>query len=140
MPESSKITEDDRNLLYENGWAIVSFIAAVNIVLTVIFMLPNFNIFLLFLSVILTIALYRGVSWVKYFHAISFAIYFFVLIGALTGIPSKNYVWSLIFDLILMVYSVAVVYFLLINKSVKEYLRFQKYKRKQSMKASVDRN
>ena len=111
---------------YKTGKVIVFMIAAINIIMAFISAFTSFNLLSLIVQVALSIALFMGVSWVRYLFAIAAAMnvifILFALINTAVGLP----VYLIIISLLIIAYSVASSLLLLINKSISEFLYSQK--------------
>jgi hypothetical protein len=112
--------------MYHTGKAIVFTIATLNIILSVISFFTDFDFISLIVQIALSIALYRGVRWVKYLFAAGSVISVILILYAFT---SGNFdmpnvlIGFLIFCLIFSVFSAI---FLFVSKSVSAFLYAQR--------------
>lgn len=119
--------------LYTRGKIIVFIIASMNILSTIITFFTDFNFIKLIVQIALSIALFCGISWVRYFFAIGTGLAFvfcsyMLLSGAafstVTVSPEK---YLLLLYLVLnLCYSLISCILLLKSKSIAEFLYSQK--------------
>lgn len=112
---------------YKTGKVIVFMIAAINIIMAFISAFTSFNLLSLIVQVALSIALFMGVSWVRYLFAISSALSVLIILFSFVNISSERVPVNVaVVSLIIVAYSVTSTLLLLINKSVSEFLYSQK--------------
>lgn len=109
---------------YLNGKKIVTAICISNIIIAIVSLGINFNFISLIISIGLTIGLYFGISWVRYFFAINAVSALFYATTILTsgqnlGLPVT------MFCIISAVYCTAIAICLFINESVSDFLYSQ---------------
>ncbi len=122
--------QDQAFQMIEKGRKIVFVIATIYIVSAVLSFFVNWNIISLGISIALSIALYRGVAWVRWFYVIGGAIGFIIEIFALLGYAQQLSVlpvWYWVLSGITTVISIVAIIFLFANKEVKTFLLYQKY-------------
>ncbi len=120
--------EKNQNRLYKQGKIIVSVIAISNIIGAVVSAFVNFNLLLLIVQIILTIALICGVSWVRYLFAVSAGLNSFLSLSLLFGYLDFQAVNPAVvtYIVLLLVYSIASCVVLFASKAVSEFLYTQK--------------
>jgi len=110
---------------YKKGKIIVSTITLLNIIVAIASAFNNFNLLTLIIEISLSIALFCGVRWVRYFFAIegvlNAVIILYVLMNATVNIP----VYYIIIAVIYMIYYVIRSIILFVSKSVSEFLYIQ---------------
>lgn len=107
----------------KTGKIIVFIIATFNIIGSIISMFVRFNIITLIIQVVLSIALFRGVTWVRYFFAINAAL------GSLMAfyyLGVNNSAFNIMLAVTVVVYQVICSILLFVSKSVSEFLYMQK--------------
>jgi hypothetical protein len=113
---------------YKTGKFIVFTIATINIIGSIISAFTNFNLFSLIIQIVLSIALFCGISWVRYLFAIGAALgafgILYVLIGE--GIRPDTPAHVVASIAAYWVYCVISSIVLFASKSVSEFLYSQK--------------
>jgi len=123
--------EQQQTRLYRTGKIIVFVIATVNVVGTVVSSFINFNFFTLVVQIALSIALYMGVSWVRYFFAVSGAItaalnlYMLNIIMGESGAAAEHPAVAAFLG-VYTVYAIASCIILFKSRGVSEFLYAQK--------------
>lgn len=127
--QKRKAIEDYKNgqeKQYKSGEIIVTTIAIFHIILGIISFFIDFNIIALFVRIFKSIALYMGVSWVRYLFVIgaglSVILSLVVIFPTISGFP----MWAIIFNIVNLVYNIASCILLFANKGVSEFLYAQK--------------
>lgn len=126
--QALKEFEQRQEKRYKTGKAIVFTIAAVNIIGSIATSFGKFNLFSLLIQIALSIALFCGVSWVRYLFAAGAALsvfsMFYLLTAAAAGanIP----VLAIVFIVAYMAYGIASSIVLFASKSVSWFLYGQK--------------
>lgn len=114
--------------LYMRGKIIVYIIAIINLVDTVITAFTNFNLIVLIISLALTIALLCGVTWVKYFYAITYTLCYIIYLYALSSKElqlmedGSNKTTLIVRLVILTCYTIVTSIVLFKSKAVSEYM------------------
>lgn len=115
---------------YETGKKIVAVIVIINLLATTISAIADFNLFTVVINVAFSVALFFGVSWVRYLFSALCAIDALVyssLIFALLSYPQDVPPTPLIFlFVVLTAYKIAVAVLIAFNKSVADFLYAQK--------------
>jgi hypothetical protein len=126
--QALKEFEQRQEKRYKTGKAIVFTIATVNILGTVATSFGKFNLFSLLIQIALSIALFCGVSWVRYFFAAGAALSVFSMLYLLAGLSSGANIPVLIIVFIVayMAYGIASSIVLFASKSVSWFLYGQK--------------
>jgi hypothetical protein len=106
---------------YRTGMAIVVTIASINIILSLISFLVNFNIVSLIIQVSLSVALFCGVTWVRYLFAIIDVFYVFALLVLLREFGYAPIELIIISVTLLLYYTISCIV-LFASKSVSEFL------------------
>lgn len=123
--------EQNEERRYRTGRIIVMVIAAIELVIAIVNVVADFNLFRLLISLALIAALVFGVSWVRYLCAISAGLnvvgYLFILLGGADFSQSTAPGLLIGLYVLLIAYNVATAAVLLFNKSVKEFLYAQKH-------------
>lgn len=108
------------------GKLIVMIIALLNILFSVMSAIANFNIFSLIIQITLSIALFLGVTWVRYLFAIgsglSVMLGFYLLMVVISDPP----VLITVFLVTNMAFNIISSILLFTNKCVSEFLYAQK--------------
>jgi len=117
---------------FRTGKIIVAVLAITNVIVGVanfiVMPFSFFSIVVLILEIIFSIALYCGVAWVRYLFVIVSAYQAFVSFMSIFELNSYGGVsaeWYLLFTAIL-VYNIAFVILLFVNRSVSEFLYGQR--------------
>lgn len=126
--QALKEFDEKQEKLYKTGKAIVFIIATIEIVSAIFSIFINFNFLTLILRIALSIALFSGVVWVRYFFAASSALSAFLVFFALmsnaaeSNIPINIIVYMVFF----LIYAIISSILLFTSKSVSEFLYRQK--------------
>jgi hypothetical protein len=112
--------------MYSTGKTIVFTIATINIVLSVISFFIEFNFLPLAVQIALSIALYRGVRWVRYLFAAGAVLSVILILYLLTVVDSDMSFFLVGFFIFMLVYSISSALLLFANKSVGAFLYAQK--------------
>ncbi|MCX7708682.1 MAG: hypothetical protein N2484_02415 [Clostridia bacterium] len=126
--QAIKAFEQRQARQFKFGKAIVFTIAAVNILSALVSAFYNFNLISMIIQIVLSVALFAGISWVRYLFAGGAALSTMIIIYALTsvGFDSGLSVAEIVIVLACLVYSVASCIVLFASKSVSEFLYSQK--------------
>lgn len=116
--------------LYARGRAIVWTIAVLNVLGGLLSFFTQWNVIALAVQIVLSVALVRGVSWVRYLFAVGAALSSLWMLGALLGGVSAETtvgrVWLTLLIGLYLGYSVASCVCLFASKAVSEFLYAQK--------------
>lgn len=126
--QALKEFERKQEIQYKAGKAIVLTIAAVNIIGTLATAVVKFNFFTVIIQIALSIALFCGVSWVRYLFAAGAALSVFITFAVLTGgtIGAGVPVYTVVITVAYLAYSIASCIVLFASKSVSWFLYSQK--------------
>lgn len=120
--------EQRQDKRYADGQRIIFWIATINIAGSVLLFFFRFNFISMIIQICLSIALYRGVSWVRYLFAIGAALSVFATLGIIFGEDFGVGIagWLMLLLFVELVYHVASAVILFTNRSVSEFLYEQK--------------
>lgn len=126
--------EANQNRRYKRGRSLVFAIAGINIIFAIISAILNFNLITPGIQIALSIALFCGITWVKYLFAIRSAIdafsLLFLLLGGVMDISPSNPKYAGYFVVVYLVlalcYSIASTVLLFTSKDISEFLYSQK--------------
>jgi len=108
------------------GKMIVMLIASLNVMLAIMSAIANFNLFALIIQIALSLALFFGVTWVRYLFAVGAALGSMLNLYLLMVVISEPPVWIIIFLISNIVFNIASCILLFANKCVSEFLYAQK--------------
>ena len=114
--------ENKQDKMIRTGKIIVIVIASVNIIMTIITFIGNFNLFSLIIQIVLSIALLSGVAWVRYLFAVSAAMGTIILLYILTSGEVYLTTPFVIISLVAAAYTVICSILLFTSKCVSEYM------------------
>lgn len=118
--------EASQSKRYFVGKVIVMVIASLNILLSIMSSVVNFNIFLLLIQIALSVALFLGVSWVRYLFAIGSALSAISGLYLLMVVISGQPVWITVFLIFAVLFNIVSCILLFANNGVSEFLYAQK--------------
>ena len=119
--------EKRQERLYLQGKIIVYVLAILNIIGAIVSAFINLNLITLIIQITLSIALLRGVSWVRYFFAIGSGLSVLLILYLLCAHIDFSVQSGIVIYLVLtLIYSVASCVVLFTSKSVSEFLYVQK--------------
>ncbi len=115
---------------YKTGKTIVSVIVIINLLATAVSAIIDFNLFTVIFNVAISIALFLGVSWIRYLCSVFCVLDSFLylyLITNLSSYPQDTLTVSLIvWFAALIIYKIAVAVLIAFNKNVADFLYAQK--------------
>ncbi len=120
--------ERKQNRLYQKGKVIVAAIAIVNVADGIISAVIRLNLFILIVEIALSIALFSGITWVRYLFATGYALgilqFLFLLLGGTVDFSdAPQYI---VLMLILMAINLASCILLFKSKSITEFMYSQR--------------
>ncbi len=118
--------EKEQKRLYLQGKIIVYVIAIINVIGAVVSAFTSFNFITLIVQIALSIALWAGVSWVRYYFAIGAGIGAFLTLYLLAHIDFSVQPGLVVYLILTLIYSIVSCVILFVSKSVSEFLYAQK--------------
>ncbi|HBT63725.1 MAG TPA: hypothetical protein DEB10_03565 [Ruminococcaceae bacterium] len=120
--------ERKQNRLYQKGKVIVAAIAIVNVADGILSAVIRLNLFILIVEIALSIALFSGITWVRYLFATGYALgilqFLFLLLGGTVDFSdAPQYI---VLMLILMAINLASCILLFKSKSITEFMYSQR--------------
>ena len=132
--QAIKEYEKSQKSLYIRGKIIITVIAVINVVSAVISAVLNFNVITLVIQIALSIALFCGVTWIRYLFAVGSALSclmsLFLLLGGTMDIaasepPIAGYLY-IAYIIFWLCYSLISTILLFKSKAVTEFLYSQR--------------